>query len=474
MLTMTILQDALEDFETQCFIDKEGSVLKGIRFGNKDSIEGLQDNFLYISNQENDVKCTSIYGDITIRNSNIDIIYKCISEYSERLDSWKEDLNNMIFSNCTLHDLSVRSQIFIKSAFFITDESNNVLETSSHKQGSVTEEWDYIIQNKRMMVEVVQDIFKAEQFKRNFYSTGDIPFYYHPQGLNYGGINYRIPSPNKNGYMGTLIIIETKDPFPAGILQYAEIFGRAITHWVKLHYKETPMVSAAIAFENIISGGIPSDSQKVLLSSIIDMKCGLYKVLAVRPVESTIIEHYISLFGEIFSNCVFCNYNNIILILINEINCESLMLSIIKQMKNKILSIGVSNGFENLDQLSGFTHQALFALKFSKDIVSTFNSECAMKFVSDEIKVGRLGECFVYPSLWALKEHDEKHNTDYCHTLYVFLKNERSISASLPDLNIHRNSMIYRLKRISELLDANLEDYYVREHLLLSFRLYEL
>jgi DNA-binding PucR family transcriptional regulator len=58
-------------------------------------------------------------------------------------------------------------------------------------------------------------------------------------------------------------------------------------------------------------------------------------------------------------------------------------------------------------------------------------------------------------------------------TLRVFLRNERRLSDSLEELGIHRNSLIYRLERIQQIADCDLDDADTREWLLFSFRMVE-
>jgi len=471
MIAMSIVQDALEEYEIICELTPEDGALKGIRFSEKILDNTLSDKYLYLVKKDSDIILSSNYGKITVKNADIDIIYKTICERIEMLEAWKEDLNKMIFYNCTLQEISTRSQGVLKNAFFITDESNHVLALSSHAMGTVTKEWDYIVQNRRMIVEVVQDIFNGEPFKKHFYSKFEKAFYYRPKGLEYGSVSYRIPSPESNGFMGTLVILETQEPFLKAIYHYATILGNVISSWVKLHYKESPMASASIAFGNLVDGELPTESQKVLLSSIIESENKSYKVLAIRPIESIGIESYIYMFEENFYDCVFCDYKSTILILTGEVNSESLINSIRLLLREKIESIGVSCKFYDFEMIKGFAKQALFAQTYSKNEVMYYDSECTMKNIVKEVKEQMMIESLINTALLELKEHDHKHNTEYSHTLYTFLKNERSIADCLPILNIHRNSMIYRLKRIDELLDANLDDYYTREHLLFSFEL---
>jgi len=58
-------------------------------------------------------------------------------------------------------------------------------------------------------------------------------------------------------------------------------------------------------------------------------------------------------------------------------------------------------------------------------------------------------------------------------TLMVYLENERSITKTHAALNIHKNTLLYRLNKITESLQYSLEDSYTRKYMQLSFFILE-
>ena len=81
------------------------------------------------------------------------------------------------------------------------------------------------------------------------------------------------------------------------------------------------------------------------------------------------------------------------------------------------------------------------------------------------------GTELLHPGLTRLRRYDERHGTDFYNTLYQYLLAERNVVATAKALFIHRNSMIYRLQRIQQLLDVDLDDPNVRLYLLLSYQI---
>lgn len=72
-----------------------------------------------------------------------------------------------------------------------------------------------------------------------------------------------------------------------------------------------------------------------------------------------------------------------------------------------------------------------------------------------------------------LERHASRSKLDLISTLRVFLGNNGHVDASATALGIHRHTLRYRLRRITELLDANLDDPTVRAELWLALRLRE-
>lgn len=64
-----------------------------------------------------------------------------------------------------------------------------------------------------------------------------------------------------------------------------------------------------------------------------------------------------------------------------------------------------------------------------------------------------------YEKLGRLIEYDEKHNTSLKETLNMYLSNNRSVQAVSDKNFVHRNTVNYRIKKIKEILNCDLEDY---------------
>lgn len=77
-------------------------------------------------------------------------------------------------------------------------------------------------------------------------------------------------------------------------------------------------------------------------------------------------------------------------------------------------------------------------------------------------------ENLCHPALTRLVTYDK----ELSKTLYSYLRNNGSQAKTAKELWIHRSSLIYRLKKIEEVLDIQLDDYKTRLHLQLSYEIF--
>ena len=82
-------------------------------------------------------------------------------------------------------------------------------------------------------------------------------------------------------------------------------------------------------------------------------------------------------------------------------------------------------------------------------------------------------DMFIHPKLTLLFKLDGLHDSSFADSLYAYLKCNRNITDTANALHIHRNTLIYHLKRIEDLLDISIDDVDLLLHFEISFRIME-
>ena len=126
------------------------------------------------------------------------------------------------------------------------------------------------------------------------------------------------------------------------------------------------------------------------------------------------------------------------------------------------LFTGVSNIFSDLYRLCEYRKQSRTALELGLKETPDKHIYLFSNFVPAYIR-RKILEDFpaseLFPSLYyKLKNYDEANNTDYLHTLEVYLEYDMNAVQAAAALYIHRATIIYRIKKICEIGQTDLKN----------------
>lgn len=146
-----------------------------------------------------------------------------------------------------------------------------------------------------------------------------------------------------------------------------------------------------------------------------------------------------------------------------------------KEIDNIKVSIGIGGISSELKEFKSIMFQAQKALEVSK--------KCEMKSsIVDYKKLGVYRLFFdmrkydemknIYnENLENLKKYDKKNSTSMLKTLEFYINEQRNLGRAAVKLYIHRNTMRYRIKRIEEILQCDLNDEKVIFNITLSIKI---
>jgi hypothetical protein len=121
------------------------------------------------------------------------------------------------------------------------------------------------------------------------------------------------------------------------------------------------------------------------------------------------------------------------------------------------LRCGISNAYEDLLDTSHFLSQAIASLRLKPDLMVAYE-EVRFLHLVDQLKAAEHPEDLMHPAVLKLMEIDRESGTDYLPTLASFVENGLNQTDTAKCLDIHRTTLIYRLKRIAEYTNLDLTD----------------
>lgn len=139
------------------------------------------------------------------------------------------------------------------------------------------------------------------------------------------------------------------------------------------------------------------------------------------------------------------------------------------------LFAGLSNEFHSISDLPAFYTQALRAIEMGSCHANEPSLFVYRNYYQDHLfhlfTQKESARIFCHPQMLYLLNYDKNHDSELAKTLYMFLVNERNHSAAAKELFVHRNTFIYRMKKINDMLDIDYENYTERQYLILSYEM---
>lgn len=146
-------------------------------------------------------------------------------------------------------------------------------------------------------------------------------------------------------------------------------------------------------------------------------------------------------------------------------------------LKESNIRAGVSRCFSDLSTIRTHYMEALDALTTGRHMHLSkyvyYYEDYAIYHICRVCAEDSNVQNFIHPKLLTLTEYDRQHDSSFTASLYAYLQCNRNITDTANRIHIHRNTLIYHLKRIEEILEVSLSDTRLLLHFEFSFRLME-
>lgn len=276
-------------------------------------------------------------------------------------------------------------------------------------------------------------------------------------------------------YVAALFMQEFDKVLTQGDVQLAAVFCTVLTSLAVRQESAPAIRSRGAMISAILDGQTPDDSTLKKLSAAFLPDLRLTLVLLRSSTENINIVRRNTLINmmQSFDFPLFALvYREDTLCVLQERHRVRFLQALQAGANIRHYSLGISLPFSQWFSVISRYRQALFAVERAggSDGVYAF-CDCAFDYLLLHAQKPCLELELFHPCLSVLKEYDDRHHTALYRTLEAYLNNERNMVKTAEELYIHRNSMKYRMRRIRELADIDLDDPKERLYLLLSFRL---
>lgn len=207
----------------------------------------------------------------------------------------------------------------------------------------------------------------------------------------------------------------------------------------------------------------------------------------VSNIASSTISHIASTLQNILKHSIYTTIGNELVFLKSSDVRESTqstqkLFELVANLPDSIpsLKIGISSNFTSLWEAKNALEQARVALEIGSVYEPTvkvyhyddYRLECMVYRLSETTNIS----LYCYPQLYSLLEYDKQHQTQLLYTLfvYIFCSENKSIPYMCSKLNIHKNTLYFRLNKAKELTGLDYEKPSVAAMIIFTFALMRL
>ena len=351
------------------------------------------------------------------------------------------------------------------------------------------EEWDYIVHHKMMDQKRILKIMDE-------FLSGEKPFY----KIFYAntGTCARVPRimgelVRDDAVYGHVFIFLGDIPLQEDDIEIVRLMLDAIS--IKIDSRVRGMSKWNLAMTTKLQDLLVSETPPHLVDLACDILSkgivGDYAILATpigpKASQKAFAEYAVSQLQQIYRNVISVIHDRMIITLIGEVksyggpkvlrpDTNSFIRQIFQYFKEHDLVSGLSNRFSDIREVYPHYRQAVLTAQLAQESgyqeTAVFMDFMPLPMFSAALQQEE-ASVFLHPSLMELKKYDEEHGTEYYETMRVFSLTMHDRDATADQLSIHRNTLLYRLNRISELFDLPYEDRKVGLNILCSYLLME-
>ncbi len=405
-------------------------------------------------------------------------VHNEITRCFESFNQWERSLLMVLVDGGSLQDmLDVAHQVF-KQPMFIKGDSSWVFAITPGYDPSVHPDWANLERsavNRTADFESVKTVSLDPEFQKVFLQR-------YPAILRspfYGGIVLRTNVWVDGQRVCEIVALEYKDHFNPGDTHLMQVFSDMVSRYISanrsLYFSFSGLTNfftdlldqqacnpANLQTVREATGWREEDSMAVaVIREHTRCESPLLGVLREKLVE------------QLPYSCVF-HYDSGVVCIFN-VTKSAGYAKAVKRLGELIPSDpftwGVSYDFTGLERVPEFYRQALTALETAEKLVSTHATmyQAACTCISAELKEVPGLQSYVHPDLRRLEEVDRRGDSQYVHTLFEFLLCGGNYTDTASRLGLHRNSLIYRMSRIQEIITSDLADHQNRQLLLYSY-----
>ncbi len=451
------------DYEDAFPLIEEG--LPNISFARLISSSHISDEAVYVCRAK-DFFETSI-DDVIIVHRNDMIIVNGVSteevfdevcDVIDRFNDWERTIEGMIGDENGMQEMVDASKDVLEAPVFAYAPDGRAFAISSSYGPDLHWHWAEILENRGMTsagIKRLRDQINLPEVWRDTYPK--------TRASVMGSHGYMHCSLKPNGFMaGHCVLFGFDKPFKRGLERIVSILVKAMErHMERFYWMYSPTSQVTDAFVLFLSTGEFDEPEISLYLRALqwDFK-DTFRVYVVHERgagEPVLLSRLLNDVQHRFPYTISFALDNGLVVLENE-SRSVVRDSIATQLPSLLgndFACGVSVAREDIRQCRLLYLQARYEVRrcAEEGVALSYAEEHAADYFADALRGDELIATYAHPEIVRLQRFDNEHETHFYETLRAYVLSSFHLSDAARHLNLHRNSLDYRLRRIREIID---------------------
>ena len=288
---------------------------------------------------------------------------------------------------------------------------------------------------------------------------------------------------------GRVNVLETDRKLNRGDVQNLEYLIHVLSLYIgRADMKDNGESNTLSVMHNLLEGRIEDEDLIRKRMEYMGWKDGedTFYVLVISPKDTdrdrdTLAPLRNQLLRQLIYSDVSLIEDHLVIILNKESDEIGQIRNLLREDSSHLFYAARSLDFYDIRMARYFYKQARFALwtywRKQKNEMDTINDNPIIRFYDYAIEYiilkNKASQLLMacHPSVVRLLREDLRNGTEHMKTFNIYLDNERSLVNAARQLYVHRNTLVYRINKILELIGDDMEDVYTRDYMKLSIRI---